>query len=138
MLLLSSAVFLEGCATTLESKLAQGPDTKSTYSFNFSKTQNSGKLMLHCVPPSTQLVILYYRIKIDQNKPIEVYKYSDSECILDEGRHILELSALPGQMEWLYKDQFGKSYVYEIEIAKGQTVNIEYTGFYSIDNFYII
>lgn len=129
--LLCSVVFLAGCATTLESKFAQTFENKDHHRFNLSKTENTGVLMLHCVPPSQQLFISRYMVKIDENAPLNVFKYSDSEITLDEGKHVLEFYAIPDAMQCLYKEQFGKSYLYEVEIIKDKMVGLEYTGPYS-------
>jgi len=123
-----------GCATLFNEKaMAIRTTPKGRHNFDLSSGSDVGKLIIQARPPSRQLFVKYYTVSIDNHEPLEVFKYSDSEIILDAGKHELKLYIVAGKgSKWLYGETFGKIATREINIEKCQTLILEYTGPYSM------
>lgn len=133
--LLVSFLLLAGCASgpslmQIERTLAsQGIQE---YHFDFSKTNSTGKLLIHTAPASQQLAIQEYGIKINGGETIVVLKRSNVEIVLDEGKYTVEMFSLPLAGKVFYGEIFGKPSSKEVVIKAGGTMRFEYRGPYSV------
>lgn len=135
-LLLCLAASTSGCATMFnEKKRAIQYTPKGKYSFDLSSGSNAGILVIQARPPSEQVLIKNYAIVVDDNEPIEVFKHSDTDIILDVGKYTVKLYASSSKgTKWLYGETFGKVTTEEINIEKDKTLIFEYTGPYWMGN----
>jgi hypothetical protein len=121
-----TSLFLCGCATLplpeseWERTRLEKRGMKKGYELDLSKTNKTGRLLIHCIPPSQQMLVNNYEIQIDNNSPFEVFKYSDVTIILDMGGHLITINA---------KD-FGKTSQKKVFISEDRTENLSYAGPY--------
>ena len=113
-----------GCVP-FERRLAVRKLSQQMYFFDFSTQDPQGTLVVQCSPPSTQYGTSDYVIMIDDSVPVQIYKYSQSTFMLDEGAHTIEIYALSNS-----GNQLGKKTVYEIKIIDGAVLQYEYIGPY--------
>ena len=118
---------LSGCAT-MNKELGKIGLKLERYQLDFSKSNNPGLLILYCNPPSQQLLIGNYILKIDDNEPIRLFKYSISEIKIDPGTHDIELYSISEGMQFLYGESFGKKTKEKVSIAAGEKAAYEYVG----------
>ncbi|MBI4242466.1 MAG: hypothetical protein HY606_00080 [Planctomycetes bacterium] len=131
IIILLPLIFLVGCATLesgLEKKKLEGG--KQNYNFDLSTTPKTGILLIYAIPPSQQIAINNYGIKIDDRDIITIFKYSSTRIIIDTGSHKLEIFALPKIWKGIYGDVFGKLTTKQILIEESKSVAFEYTGPY--------
>lgn len=93
---------------------------KGNYEFNIAKTETRGELLIHCIPPSQQIMIKNYEIQIDDNEKIEIFKYRDVRITLDVGTHVVTINA----------KGFGRSSRKNVFIEEAVTTILTYTGPY--------
>lgn len=123
--LLSPILLLSGCITMLpESQWERGrldrEGAKKYYEFNMAKTEPTGELLIHCVPPSQQVMVKNYEIQIDDSQKIKVFKYSDTRIKLDIGAHIVTVNA----------KGFGRSSQKDVFIEETIPTTLRYMGPY--------
>ena len=125
-----------GCVSTMIAEKAAStaapPDIEKS-SFNLSSPgADIGKLTVQCRQPSYQMAVAKYAIKIDSKSPLVVSKQSDTDIILDAGKHTLKFYACSGSPEDSEKVSFGMSTTREIVITKDKGQTLKYTGPYRL------
>lgn len=117
-------LLMNGCAWRMlpESRWEQSrldnKGMKQFYEFSIAKTETTGKLLIHCIPPSQQMMVQNYEIQVGNNQKLEVFKYSDVHILLDTGEHIVTINA----------KGFGKSSQRKILIEEGISTALTYMG----------
>ncbi|HTP67149.1 MAG TPA: hypothetical protein VMJ66_17290 [Geobacteraceae bacterium] len=125
-----------GCVTTMIAEKAAStaaPPDIEKFSFNLSTPgADAGKLTIQCRQPSYQMAVAKYAIKIDSKSPLVVSKQSDTDIILDAGKHTLKFYACSSTPEDSEKVSFGMSTTREVVIAKDKGQTLKYTGPYRL------
>ena len=127
---------LYGCVSTLlveKTTSVAAPPKTDNFSFNLSTPgADTCKLIVQCRQPSYQMSVDKYAIKIDANSPLVVSKQSDTDIILDAGKHSLKFYAVSSKPEESEKVSYGKPTKREFVIIKGKDQNLKYTGPYRL------
>ena len=123
---------LSGCASTMAVEKATAMATtakQDKFSFDLSKTgMDSGTLIVHCRPPSNQMLVDRYAIAIDSYPPLVVTKESDTDIKLNAGEHSIKFCATFPDPKESDKVAFGHLTKKVITIIKDKELSLKYTG----------
>ncbi|MBF0484558.1 MAG: hypothetical protein HQL25_07630 [Candidatus Omnitrophica bacterium] len=123
---------LSGCASTMAIEKATAMATTATqdkFSFDVSTPgADTGKLIVHCRPPSNQMFVDRYAIAIDSNPPLVVTKESDTDIKLNAGEHTIKFYATFPDPKQSEKVAFGHLTKKVIVITKDTEQSLKYTG----------
>ncbi|MBF0478012.1 MAG: hypothetical protein HQL26_00880 [Candidatus Omnitrophica bacterium] len=123
---------LVGCASTMLVEKTTAMATTAVqdkFSFDVSTPgAETGKLMVHCRPPSNQMFVDRYAIAIDSKAPLVVTKESDSDIKLNAGEHSVKFYATFPDPKQSEKVAFGKLTQKKMVITKDQETSVKYTG----------
>ena len=129
-------MFVSGCASTMavEKVTAMATTAKQDkFSFDVSTPQaDSGKLIVHCRPPSNQMFVDRYAIAIDSLPPLVVTKESDTDIKLNAGEHSIKFYATFPDPKESQKVAFGHLTKKVIVITKDKEQSLKYTGPYRL------
>ena len=125
-------IFLSGCASTMavEKVTAMATTAKQDkFSFDLSTSgADSGKLIVHCRPPTNQMLVDRYAIVIDSYPPLVVTKESDTDIKLNAGEHSIKFYATFPDPKESEKVAFGHLTKKVIVITKDKEQSLKYTG----------
>lgn len=103
------------------------------FSFDLSTAgADTGKLIVHCRPPSNQMFVDRYAIAIDSSHPLVVTKESDTDIKLNAGEHSIKFYATFPDPKESEKVAFGKLTKKTIVITKDKEQSVKYTGPYRL------
>ena len=129
-------IFLSGCASTMavEKVTAMATTAKQDkFSFDLSTPgADSGKLIVHCRPPTNQMFVDRYAIAIDSYPPLVVTKESDTDIKLNAGEHSIKFYATFPDPKESEKVAFGHLTKKVIVITKDKEQSLKYTGPYRL------
>ena len=123
---------LSGCASTMAVEKATAMATTATqdkFSFDLSTPgADAGKLIVHCRPPTNQMLVDRYAIAIDSYPPLVVTKESDTDIKLNAGEHSIKFYATFPDPKESEKVAFGHLTPKAIVITKDKEQSLKYTG----------
>jgi|GEM_PF-1028049 len=126
------SMFLSGCASimTVEKCTAMATTAKQDkFSFDVSTPgTDTGKLIVHCRPPTNQMFVDRYAIAIDSYPPLVVTKESDTDIKINAGEHSIKFYATFPDPKESAKVAFGKLTKKVIVITKDTEQSLKYTG----------
>ena len=125
-------MLLSGCASIMSVEKATAMATtakQDKFSFDLSTPgADSGKLIVHCRPPSNQMFVDKYAIAIDSYPPLVVTKESDTDIKLNAGAHSIKFYATFPDPKESEKVAFGHLTKKVIVITKDKEQSLKYTG----------
>jgi len=125
-------IFSSGCACTMAVEKATAMATtakQDKFSFDLSTPgADSGKLIVHCRPPTNQMLVDRYAIAIDSYPPLVVTKESDTDIKLNAGEHSIKFYATFPDPKESEKVAFGHLTKKVIVITKDKEQSLKYTG----------
>lgn len=117
-----------GCASLpYEKAIALRHTPKEYYSFDLSSGPDVAKLIIQARPPAEQGAVKNYSLIIDNYDPLIVSKHSDTDIIIDAGKHTLKFYVPSGGV---FGEVFGKPTFKEIDVRRDEVIIFEYTGPY--------
>ena len=123
---------LSGCVSTMAvEKVTAMATTAKQEKFNFDLSTpggDSGKLIVHCRPPTNQMFVDRYAIAVDSYPPLVVTKESDTDIKLNAGEHSIKFYATFPDPKESDKVAFGHLTKKEIVITKDKEQSLKYTG----------
>jgi hypothetical protein len=125
-------ILSSGCASTMAvEKVAAMATTATQDKFSFDVSTpgaDTGKLIVHCRPPTNQMLVDRYAIAIDSYPPLVVTKESDADIKLSAGKHSVKFYATFPDPKLSDKVAFGNPTKKEIVITKDKEQSLKYTG----------
>ena len=125
-------ILASGCASTMAVEKATAMATTATqdkFSLDLSTPgADTGKLIVHCRPPSNQMLVDKYAIAIDSYAPLVVTKESDTDIKLNSGEHSIKFYATFPDPKESAKVAFGHLTKKVIVITKDKEQGLKYTG----------
>ena len=129
-------MFLSGCVSTMvvEKGTAMVTTAKQDkFSFDISTPgSDTGKLIVHCRPPTNQMFVDRYAIAIDSHPPLVVTKESDTDIKLNAGEHSIKFYATFPDPKESEKVAFGHLTKKAIVITKDKVQSLKYTEPYRL------
>ena len=123
---------LSGCASTMAvEKVTAMATTAAQDKFSFDVSTpgaDTGKLIVHCRPPTNQMFVDRYAIAIDSHLPLVVTKESDADIKLGAGEHSIKFYATFPDPKVSEKVAFGHLTKKVIVITKDKEQSVKYTG----------
>jgi hypothetical protein len=127
---------LSGCVSTMAvEKVTAMATTAKQEKFNFDLSTpggDSGKLIVHCRPPTNQMFVDRYAIAVDSYPPLVVTKESDTDIKLNAGEHSIKFYATFPDPKESDKVAFGHLTKKVIVITKDKEQSLKYTGPYRL------
>ena len=125
-------MLLSGCASIMSVEKVTAMTTtakQDKFSFDLSTPgADTGKLIVHCRPPTNQMLVDKYAIAIDSYSPLIVTKESDTDIKINAGEHSIKFYATSGKAENSGKVTFGKLTKKVVIITKDKEQSLKYTG----------
>ena len=125
-------MLLSGCASIMSVEKATAMATtakQDKFSFDLSTPgADTGRLIVHCRPPTNQMFVDRYAIAIDSYHPLVVTKESDTDIKLNAGEHSIKFYATFPDPKESEKVAFGKLTKKVVVIVKDKEKSLKYTG----------